>query len=118
MSTTTTTKRDPYQKIAERKQAERQRLIPAEWRLPQDKLAAYTSSPTASVLHVPRESGILTERELDMTENHDAVSLLEMLRKGPAQGGFGSEEVVVAFCKRAAVAQQVVSALPFSPSPF
>lgn len=115
MSTTTATttstapKRDSYQTIASRKQAERERRIPEEWRLPADKLAAYTSSPTANVLHVPRESGILSERELDITENHDAVALLEMLRKGPTEGGFSSEEVVVAFCKRAALAQQLVS---------
>lgn len=103
-----TTKRDPYQTIAQRKQDARARLIPSEWRIPEDKLATYTSSPTANVLHVPQESGILNERELAVTEHHDAVSLLEMLRKGPTQGGFTSEEVVTAFCKRAALAQQLV----------
>lgn len=111
----TTTKRDPYQAIAQRKQAERARLIPQEWRIPEDKLASYTSSPIANVLHVPRESGVLSEHELTITENHDAVSLLEMLRKGPAQGGYTSEEVVTAFSKRAAVAQQLVGA-NFPPS--
>ncbi|KAK5061274.1 hypothetical protein LTR84_007816 [Exophiala bonariae] len=109
MSTTTSTTRDSYDKIAARKQAERQSLIPEAWRLPAEKLAEYTSSPTANVLHVPRESGILNERELDITENHDAVSLLERLRKGPKDGGFSSEEVVVAFCKRAALAQQLTN---------
>jgi len=107
MSTITSVS-DGYQAIAQRKQATRAQLIPPEWRIPAEKLDTYTSSPTANVLHVPRESGILSERELAVTEDYDAVALLEMLHKGPEQGGFTSEEVVTAFCKRAALALQLV----------
>jgi hypothetical protein len=74
------------------------------------------SSPTANVINVPIECGILTARELETTGTHDAVSLLDMLRKGPVEGGYTGEEVVTAFCKRAAVAQQVVRASPPTPS--
>ena len=60
-----------------------------------------------SVLDVPRTCGILTEKELDITENYDATALVEKMAKGE----FKSVEVVTAFCKRAAVAQQCVSCL-------
>ena len=48
--------------IAERKRAQRDALIPPEWRLdpslvPEDRL---------DVLSVPEESGLLTERELEI----------------------------------------------------
>ncbi|KIX02979.1 uncharacterized protein Z518_06529 [Rhinocladiella mackenziei CBS 650.93] len=103
--------RDPYQVIAQRKQAARSQLIPKEWLIPESSLKDYTSSPTASVLDVPKDCGIMTTHELDITESHDAVDLLEMLKKGPSQGGYGVEEVMTAFCKRAAIAQQVTNCL-------
>lgn len=81
--------------------------IPEAWRL--DKQFTQDISPTSprSVLDVPRKCGILTEQELDITENHDIVSLVEQL----AQGTLSSEVVTTAFCKRAAVAQQVTNCL-------
>lgn len=59
------------------------------------------------MLDVPRTCGILTEKELDITENYDATALVEKMAKGDLK----SVEVVTAFCKRAAVAQQCVSCL-------
>jgi amidase len=59
------------------------------------------------VLDVPRRSGILTKKELDITENHDATDLVSKMAKGELK----SVEVVTAFCKRAAIAQQCVSCL-------
>ncbi|EHY61217.1 hypothetical protein HRR83_000977 [Exophiala dermatitidis] len=103
--------RDPYHVIAARKQEARSKLIPKEWLIPETKLHEYTSSPTANVLHVPAKSGLLSSRELEITENYDAVGLLEMLRKGPADGGYSVTEVVTAFCKRAAIAQQLTNCL-------
>jgi len=58
-------------------------------------------------MDVPRTCGILSEKELDITENYDATALVEKMAKGE----FKSVEVVTAFCKRAAIAQQCVSCL-------
>lgn len=49
----------------------------------------------------------MTEKELDITENYDATDLVGMM----AERRLTSTEVVTAFCKRAAVAQQCVSCL-------
>ncbi|KAH7370518.1 putative general amidase [Rhexocercosporidium sp. MPI-PUGE-AT-0058] len=50
---------------------------------------------------------LLTTEEIDITEKYTAVTLLEHL----ASGKFTSVAVTTAFCKRAAIAQQVVSCL-------
>lgn len=47
----------------------------------------------------------LTEREYDLTQNYDAVALLEMLRSKKVT----SEELTRAFLRRAALAQKAVS---------
>lgn len=115
MSTTSTsggtqTQRDPWHVIARRKQDQRSRLVPKEWLIPRAKLQEYNlGSPRANVTDVPVTCGILTPRELEITGDHDAVSLLDALRRGPDDKGFTATEVVTAFCKRAAIAQQVVN---------
>jgi len=53
-----------------------------------------------------QRANILTAKELDITESHTAVELLSKLDKGELT----SLEVTTAFCKRAAIAQQLVSA--------
>ena len=52
-----------------------------------------------------RKAGILSDRELDITENYTVSKLLSSL----AKGDLTSAEVTLAYCKRAAVAQQLVS---------
>ena len=54
-------------------------------------------------MSVPYESGIMTPEELAWTEK-DATELLRLLSKGELK----SYDVTLAFCKRAAIAQQVV----------
>jgi hypothetical protein len=54
---------------------------------------------------VPRESGILSEEEVKITEAYDAVALAEELRTGR----LSAVDATRAFSKRAAVAQQLVS---------
>ncbi|KIV96974.1 hypothetical protein PV10_00784 [Exophiala mesophila] len=113
MSTSTTTTAasapEPWQAIAQRKQAQRASLIPEAWRIPEAKIREYTASPTANVLHVPSDCGILSSLDRQITESYDAIDLLALLAKGPDAGGFTSVEVVTAFCKRAAIAQQVTN---------
>jgi Asp-tRNA(Asn)/Glu-tRNA(Gln) amidotransferase A subunit family amidase len=92
----------PYKAIARRKQAERQSRIPKEWLL--------NPLPSPSILDVrsiPRTCGVLTTKEVEITENHDATSLAEAIRSRI----FTAEAVAVAFCKRAAIAQQVCNCL-------
>ena len=51
------------------------------------------------------ECGILTNEEFDITENYDATALLGLL----ASKKVSSITVTTAFCKRAAIDQQLVS---------
>lgn len=53
---------------------------------------------------IPRRSGIFNEIELDITESYTASELLEKL----ASDVFTAVQVVTAFSKRAALAQQLV----------
>jgi amidase len=83
--------------------------IPSEWRLPSQYLELSNSgNSTANVLRIPRECGLLTSEEIELTENNDATSLLESLRSGQVT----SLAVTTALCKRAAIAQQLVSSTP------
>jgi amidase len=83
--------------------------IPLEWRLPSKYLElASSEKSSANVLSIPRECGLLTSAEIELTENNDATSLLELLHSGQAT----SLAVTTALCKRAAIAQQLVSFIP------
>lgn len=86
------------------KQAEVDATLPKEWRLPQSTIDESKANPTKGVMHIPRECGLLTEKELDITENHDAVDLIQQM----AERKLTSYDVTLAFCKRAAIAQQLV----------
>ena len=79
--------------------------IPPQWRLSKNWTEAITPDVKKVSISVPRESGILSTGELEITENHDATSLVEAL----ASRQLSSYEVTLAFCKRAAIAHQLVS---------
>ncbi|KAL1405329.1 hypothetical protein Q8F55_008958 [Vanrija albida] len=91
-----------WEDVAAAKQAARDALIPDAWRLPKETL----DNLPKNVLDVPRKSGILTERELEITET-TAPRLVEALiaRK------YTSVEVTTAFSKRAAIAHQLTNCL-------
>lgn len=95
-----------WQDVARAKQSQRYASIPAEWRLPTSITDQISSKANISVLDIPENSGILTAKDLEITEKYDATDLLEMLRKK----AFTSYEVTLAFCKRAAIAHQLVRA--------
>ena len=66
-----------------------------------------------NVLDVPTTCGLLTPRELQITDTVDVETLLEKLRTGQ----WTSVEVTTAFYKRAIIAQQLVCSphlLPYS----
>lgn len=84
--------------------------IPAEWMLPDSSfevlsLPLEVKRNNLIELDICRRSGIFTNRELEITELYTALDLLKKL----AVGDFTALEVTQAFCKRAAVAQQLVS---------
>jgi Asp-tRNA(Asn)/Glu-tRNA(Gln) amidotransferase A subunit family amidase len=59
------------------------------------------------VLHVPRECGILSPTEVSITEDHSIKSLLSAL----ASQRLTALDVTTAFCKRAAIAQQLTNCI-------
>lgn len=91
-----------WQDLVAHKRRECQDKIPAEWTLSGDLLAV---PPRLLDYDLPRRSGLLSDLELDITENCSAGQLLKKL----ASGQVSSLAVTKAFCKRAAIAQQVVS---------
>lgn len=98
-----------WEDIVALKKERSQNDIPSDWRLSSDILSTL-SFPLESHLNrimdmdIPRKSGILSARELEITENYSVSELLDRL----ASGAFSSLEVTTAFCKRAAIAQQLV----------
>ncbi|KAM7195530.1 amidase [Rhypophila sp. PSN 637] len=77
--------------------------VPDELILP----TSITSNPPKNVTGIPRECGILTEEELDITENYDAVALAEAI----ASKKFTAVAVAKAFSKRAIIAHQLTCCL-------
>jgi amidase len=87
-----------YLDVAQIKQKQRQKRIPKAWLLSQDQLQ------THDILSLPEHCGILTTHEFQITQHFDAVDIVNRI----ASGELSAREVAVAFCKRAAIAQQVV----------
>lgn len=79
-----------WQSIAERKRAERDALIPQEWRL-----KSLPPPEVVNVLDVPRICGLLSDEELDITENHDATSLAQCI----VNRKYTCQAVTIAYCK-------------------
>ncbi|KAJ5999932.1 hypothetical protein N7481_000341 [Penicillium waksmanii] len=77
--------------------------IPTSWRLPDSVLE---NLPTSSI-QVIRSSGILTADELSWTETTDIRDLVSLITSRRVS----SEQLTTAFCKRAAIAQQVTKCL-------
>ena len=84
-----------WQGIAEEKHASRDKAIPTEWRLP----PGYVPDGQLNVMDIPAECGLLTERELRITET-DPVALVERM----INRDFSSHEVS---CQRMQVVESV-----------
>ncbi|KAI6914147.1 general amidase-like protein, partial [Hortaea werneckii] len=95
---------ETWQEIAARKQRERADRIPSLWKLPPAHIPAESRT---NVLSVPRECGLLSEQELNITENYDASALVSALSSGKLK----AVDVTTAFCKRAAIAHQLTNCL-------
>jgi hypothetical protein len=84
--------------LAADKKRRQHEAIPTEW------LVTPPSETTLNVIHFPETCGLLTPRELVIT-NEDVDNLLKKL----ASSEWTSVEVTTAFYKRAVIAQQLVS---------
>ena len=94
-----------WKDIARRKQEQRNNLIPTEWRIPSRYIPG--EHFTGGVLTVPQECDILSSQDLDITETDNAKALSAAITRKK----FTAVEVTTAFCKRAAIAQQVTNCL-------
>ncbi|KAF2183818.1 amidase [Zopfia rhizophila CBS 207.26] len=94
-----------WQTLAASKREAVAKKIPLQWRLPSSILEHVSPTADISVLDVPRQCGLLSENELALTENYDATALVELMSSGKVK----SYDVTLAFCKRAAIAQQLVN---------
>ena len=92
----------------------RDAAIPATWRL--DAAAA---KDVVDVRSVPRSCGLLSAREVEISEARGQPRAALLTRQTPAAelvkrmaaGDLTSVEVTTAFCKRAAIAQQLTNCL-------
>ena len=96
-----------YKSVSQRKQAELSAAIPAEWRLPADAIPEGMLSISESitvgpksyqrvrVMDIPRTCGILTPKELEITDKYDVRGLVAEMTEGRLK----AEDVVRGFCK-------------------
>ncbi|KAF8306763.1 amidase [Clavulina sp. PMI_390] len=89
-----------WKDISALKQQQRDSLL--KWKLDPKLL----DDKILDVTHIPAESGILDQLELEITDSN-AETILKKL----AEGVWTSEDVTVAFCKRASIAQQLTNCL-------
>lgn len=89
-----------YKVLAAAKKAQQQDRIPQSWRISAEKF-----QDASNVMDVPLSCGLLDETEAKITSDYDGTALLEKLKAKV----WSVEQVAVAFCKRAAIAHQLVS---------
>lgn len=80
--------------------------IPQEWALAPAFLTGNEHSDL-NVMDIPAQCGILSPAELEITERYSAISLAKAVQSG----ALSAAAVALAFCKRAAIAQQVTNCL-------
>lgn len=96
-----------WQELVDKKKQQLAGAIPAKWKLDVSLVKELTEANGGRLLELDpaRRSGVLDDVELDITENYSAVKLVNLM----TLGRLTATQVVTAFCKRAAVAQQLVS---------
>jgi len=92
--------------VAAKKESQRT-VIRHEWLIDPKVLNELKQCPGGRLLEIDpaKRAGILTDEELKITEQYSATDLLEKLHKRE----LSSVAVTTAFCKRAAVAHQLVT---------
>ena len=104
--------KEDWQTIVARKQKECQQKLPKDWLLPASikemlKWPLEQHPNNVIEMDIPRQSKIMNDRELNITEDYTVASLLDQL----ASGKLSALEVTTAFSKRAAIAGQLVGRL-------
>ncbi|OSD03465.1 general amidase [Trametes coccinea BRFM310] len=90
-----------WQEAVADKRQRLQGLIPKEWIIPP------IPEDQQNVLDTPKDCGLLTDRELEITNTPDVSVILQKL----ANAEWSAVEVTTAFSKRAVIAHQVVNCL-------
>ncbi|KAM3453100.1 hypothetical protein MY3296_004027 [Beauveria thailandica] len=93
-----------WEKTVNRKRAEREALIPSEW-----KVTPPSNSTSFSPREVVIKSGVLSAEELDITDT-SKYDLTETAKR-IASGNLSAEKVVTAFCKRATATHSLANHL-------
>jgi amidase len=88
-----------WQEVAAQKKDLQSAQIPDKW-----KLKNVNFPRGSNVMGVPTTCGILTPEEIRITSDYDAVDIVQLIKNKT----FSAEAVTTAFCKRAAIAQQLV----------
>ncbi|KAI2480474.1 Acetamidase [Pyrenophora tritici-repentis] len=91
-----------WQDVSQRKKDEQYGRIPADWRL-----KTLPGPHVKSYMDIPRNCGLLSKEELDITEKYDAVALAQAIKDKQVK----CVDVTRAFCKRAAIAHQLTNCL-------
>jgi hypothetical protein len=86
------TREPAYISISRQKREHLESQIPSEWRLTSEFLP---TESTERVLDVPRKCGLLTAKEVDITEKWDVKGMLGELKSGRLK----AYDAVLAFCK-------------------
>ena len=97
-----------WEALASKKRAEVDAQLPVDWRLSRELLDEVQGGmhSTANIvdLDIARRSGVLSAKELEITGDYSSSALVAKI----ARKELTSLEVTTAFCKRAAVGQQLV----------
>lgn len=91
-----------WQEIVADKKKRQAATIPQEW------IISVPGDDVLDVTDVPAKSGLLSAKELEITDGTDVGYLLQKL----ASGEWSAVEVTTAYSKRAIIAHQVVNGLP------
>ncbi|KAH9059366.1 general amidase [Lactarius vividus] len=90
-----------WQELVAEKKVRQAASIPKEW------LISPPSNDVLDVTDIPAKCGLLSARDLEITEVSSVADLLTKI----ATGAWSSVEVTTAFCKRAVIAHQVTNCL-------
>ena len=94
---------DGWKERAKSRKLQQENEIPKEWRIQTPPL----SIENLNILDVPKNCGLLTPREIVITETDDIEITLRKL----GSGEWSSFEVTTAYYKRAIIAHQLVESL-------
>ncbi|PKY02297.1 amidase [Aspergillus campestris IBT 28561] len=98
---------EDWQALVDQKLIDRASQIPPAWKLSSDLTELVRPDASISAFDLLRRTTLLSPRELEITETYSAEKLVGLL----ATRQITSLEVTTAFCKRAAIAQQLTNCL-------